>query len=380
MNIYTMQNRDGWYLNVPVSAGRRHRVSLGIVSRREAEAKAARILAEVEAGTWLPPRARAKAGEPVSTLGALVESFLAEVEKTAVEETVRGYQQRLAHLLQVLPAETCLDALDKSRIRLAGEEVFDAPGRNGACRSRRSCNQTLIVARMMLRHGERIEAPGLRYGLGESFRTRRDTGSRGATDAYKPLSREGYFDADEVERILAAAVEEGPRNLALLVLAFDSGLRCGELHGLQWQHVDFSDRAVTVARTCRHNRTKSGAARIVPLPARTVTALREWKAASTWSRDEHPVFPTPHGGHSTRGDFASLLQRVVKRAGIERERVHSHMTRHSYASTLVSRGEAPLTVAKLLGHSTSTLVERVYAHVSQADLRAAIDRLEHSGN
>ncbi|HUT76617.1 MAG TPA: tyrosine-type recombinase/integrase, partial [Polyangia bacterium] len=138
----------------------------------------------------------------------------------------------------------------------------------------------------------------------------------------------------------------------------------------------FAGRALTVARTCQHDRTKSGTTRVVPLPTRALVALRTWKAASMWSQDEHPVFPaTADGEHSRRGDFTDLLRRVVKRAGIERERVHCHMTRHSFASTLVSKGEAPLTVAKFLGHKTAGLVEQVYAHVSGADLRAAIDRV-----
>lgn len=49
--------------------------------------------------------------------------------------------------------------------------------------------------------------------------------------------------------------------------------------------------------------------------------------------------------------------------------------RRTFASWLVQAGESSFVVAQLLGHSSSTMVERVYGRLAPATLRAAVSKL-----
>ena len=75
-----------------------------------------------------------------------------------------------------------------------------------------------------------------------------------------------YFSADEIERLIAAASD--PYDAALYAAAAYTGLRKGELFGLQWRDIDFDHARILVRRNVTLNRLgtpKNGKIRVVPL-------------------------------------------------------------------------------------------------------------------
>jgi integrase len=173
----------------------------------------------------------------------------------------------------------------------------------------------------------------------------------------------------EIARVLRAAANEGALVYALFAVAVYTGLRAGEIAGLEWGDVDFERRLIRVERSYDGPTTKSGRVRWVPLLDPLLPILRAWKL-------RHPgqlVFSGESGqrlGKSARV-FQEVLKRVLVAAGFEPEKdggreVHYitfHGLRHTFASSWVAKGGDVFKLQKILGHQSIMLTMR-YAHLA----------------
>ncbi|MBK8593647.1 MAG: tyrosine-type recombinase/integrase [Sandaracinaceae bacterium] len=136
------------------------------------------------------------------------------------------------------------------------------------------------------------------------------------------------------------APSTSPRDRALVMLLYGSGLRISEALSLTITDVD-SGRGVL---TIRH--TKGRRDRIVPLPAVTLEALREWMRLRR-HRSEG-LFPGRKGRASlTREAVHALLRLAAVRAGLTK-RVYPHLLRHGFATHLLSRLGADIRSVQVL--------------------------------
>ncbi|MCG3040264.1 site-specific integrase [Streptomyces sp. S1A] len=176
-----------------------------------------------------------------------------------------------------------------------------------------------------------------------------------------PLTR------DEVERLTTAVPD---RYRALVVLAAGSGLRPGELFGLQVRHVNFLGRSVKVEQQLQQT-TGHGvyvgppkterSHRTVPLSKTVLDALERHLERYPAVGDDY-LFRMERGGPIVRTDFyGPIWQAAVKAAGLPKG-TRMHDLRHTYASLLIRHGEGPKTVAVRLGDSVAVAM-RVYAHL-----------------
>jgi integrase len=183
----------------------------------------------------------------------------------------------------------------------------------------------------------------------------------------------------EVAEFLQAAEVEGEHVYVLYATATYTGLRAGELAGLQWSDIDLDQRLITVRRSY-HGPTKSGRVRHVPILDPLLPLLRTWRL-------RHPgrlVF-TNRDGRMLRPSaraFQEVLHRVLDRAGFEspvvggkrRWHVTFHGLRHTFASSWVTCGGDIFKLQKLLGHSTIEMTMR-YAHLAPDAFVTDYDRL-----
>ena len=173
---------------------------------------------------------------------------------------------------------------------------------------------------------------------------------------------------DEIGKFLIAARAETEKVHALYATAIYSGLRAGELAGLQWGDVDFEKRLITVQRSY-DGLTKSGEVRYVPIVDALLPILRAWRLMCPLAI----VFPNEHGrilGRSARV-FQEVLHRVLDRAGLapvikkgkKRPYVRFHDLRHTFASHYVMRGGDIFRLQRILGHKSISMTQR-YAHLA----------------
>jgi integrase/recombinase XerD len=166
----------------------------------------------------------------------------------------------------------------------------------------------------------------------------------------------------ETERLIDAARGTAPRALrdrALVELLYGAGLRVSEALSLQKASVDLEQRLVRVVG-------KGNKERIVPLGRPATDAVRRYLALGRPHLDRRhrpDLFLNARGGALTRAGAFLVLRRLAERAGLEPERVHPHLLRHSFATHLLEGGADLRSVQEMLGHADLSTTER-YTHVS----------------
>ena len=166
----------------------------------------------------------------------------------------------------------------------------------------------------------------------------------------------------EVERLIDAANGTTPRSLrdrALVELLYGAGLRVSEAVGLERGGIDLEDRLVRCIG-------KGDKERIVPLGREGVEALRRYIARGRpyLDRRHRPeLFLNAQGGALTRAGAFLILRRLAEKAGLDPQRVHPHILRHSFATHLLEGGADLRSVQEMLGHADLGTTE-LYTHVS----------------
>jgi integrase/recombinase XerD len=166
----------------------------------------------------------------------------------------------------------------------------------------------------------------------------------------------------EMERLIEAAAGTTPRSLrdhALVELMYGAGLRVSEAVGLEKGAVDLDDRIVRVVG-------KGGKERLVPLGRPAAEAVRRYLALGRPHLDRRfrrELFLNARGGALTRAGAFLILRKLADRAGLDPQRVHPHLLRHSFATHLLEGGADLRSVQEMLGHADLGTTER-YTHVS----------------
>jgi integrase/recombinase XerD len=166
----------------------------------------------------------------------------------------------------------------------------------------------------------------------------------------------------EAERLIDAAAGTTPRAMrdrALVELLYGAGLRVSEAVGLDRRAVDLDERLVRALGKGRKER-------LVPLGRPAVDALRRYIAMGRPHLDRRhrpELFLNARGGPLTRAGAFLILRRLAGKAGLDPQRVHPHLLRHSFATHLLEGGADLRSVQEMLGHADLATTE-LYTHVS----------------
>jgi integrase/recombinase XerC len=179
------------------------------------------------------------------------------------------------------------------------------------------------------------------------------------------------LDTDQMARLLDFRVNDSlsARDKAVMELFYSSGLRLGELAGLNLGDVDFADRTVRVLG-------KGAKTRIVPVGRHAIAALRAWLAERTKLVGAKPGATTAlFVGRSGRRLTVRAVQLRVgawaRRQGLGMH-VHPHMFRHSFATHLLESSGNLRGVQELLGHADIGTTQ-VYTHLDFQHLARVYD-------
>ena len=178
---------------------------------------------------------------------------------------------------------------------------------------------------------------------------------------------------------------KGDRLEALYVLALTTGMRLGELLGLEWASVDLQDGVafLTVKSAMKEIGGKlvmgepktAKSRRRVELSQLAADALSAQKRrALAAGHTDGLVFRNRNGGPIRRTHFRSYSYiPLLKRAGLPFIKFHS--TRHTAASLALADGESVKQVSEMLGHSDASITLNVYAHVLPTQHRRRANRM-----
>jgi len=274
------------------------------------------------------------------------ERFLALLAARRAPRTVDAYRRDLARLRAFL-------AKPVSQARVEDLECYAAAmcaeGLSAATLARRIASTRTFFAHMQL-IGARSDNPAAEVALPRRVRRLPRTLSQG-----------------EVARLIDAASGVSPRALrdrALVELLYGGGLRVSEAVGLERGAVDLQERAVRVLG-------KGSRERVVPIGREAVAALRRYlgRGRPYLDRRHRPeLFLNAKGGALTRSGAFLIVRRLAASAGLEPDRVHPHLLRHSFATHLLEGGADLRSVQEMLGHADLGTTE-LYTHVSDARRR-----------
>ena len=196
----------------------------------------------------------------------------------------------------------------------------------------------------------------------------------------KPLPK--ALSVDDAVRFAESGNPQGDpwvqaRDTAMVELLYGSGLRVGELVGLD---VVASDRAsgwVDVQAAEAHVLGKGSKRRTVPVGTQALAALHAWLTLrSQGLGSAHVASPALFiGVRGARLSAASVWQRLRERsmtAGMTTP-VHPHMLRHSFASHVLQSSQDLRAVQELLGHASITTTQ-VYTRLDFQHLAQVYDQ------
>lgn len=166
------------------------------------------------------------------------------------------------------------------------------------------------------------------------------------------------LNADELRQVISVCKQ--PRDLAVVLLMADTGIRRAELCALSWGDVDVNKGTIAIREG------KGGKFRTVIAGVRTRRALLKYRRAIV-SVATAPLIQTLSGGRMTHAGLRSMLLRIGKRAGIH---LSPHMLRRTFATLSLRAGMNPLHLQGLLGHSSLEMTNH-YVQMLDDDLQVA---------
>ena len=208
---------------------------------------------------------------------------------------------------------------------------------------------------------------------------------------------------------LLAAFPFGHKYHALIMVAYYTGMRVGEILGLSWDCVDLAKASIQVKRQI--TRTKDTGYRFSPPKTRTsvreipigeelVSFLRRWKAQQAANEMQHGkaylyIYEAEDGGlwqmqkqlHPEKGmlrrpmvctqENGKLVRLSTFLSALSQHGVNTHSFRHTHATLCAENGAPPKGLAGRLGHSNTAITENLYTHETDSMKETTLQAFEN---
>ncbi len=362
------KNKDSgeWWVFI---AHQGRRTSRKVGDRKAAREAASKIAARLTLGKGAFPDVKTK--PPAPTLQQYFKSFERSYRATLKPTTWSSYEMSMR--VHVLPkfGQLCLDDLTRVQMKEFVAELVE----KGLARD----SIRLILAALSIIYNQAIEDKV----VSENPAQRLGTFYRQA-----PVRHEEITPLTEGESLLflGTTLQYEPKWYCLFLCALHTGMRSGELGGLQWPDIDWHGKFLEVRRQVVRGqvmsvKTKKGRRRI-DLSDDLLEALgnlRRWLQEETMKqgKNEIPkwVFCNDQGSFLAMANVKQrYFKRVLRKAGLRDIRFHD--LRHTFASQLLCNGANILYVSLQLGHAHPQITMRIYSHwIPNDNQREAMNRL-----
>lgn len=364
-----------WYVVVDVGTDndgqRRQKWHGGFRTRRGAEIARAKLVDDLHTGSYVMP-------DRLTFAEWVRDSWLPMTESRVKPTTFHSYQRNMEiHLLPVIGTKP-LQRLTPLMLNAMYARLQAEGSGHGALSAK---TVRYIHATIHKALEDAVDAGVVARNVADRAKPPRP--SRRST------RQVGSWEPTELAEFLDSV--RGSRLEAVWRLAAMTGMRRGEILGLRWADVDLEAASlsvrhavVAVAYEVIESTPKSHNARVIDLDTETVDLLRAHKRRQQeerveWGVDykEHDLLASWENGSPIHPhSFSQSFERLVRRAGIRKIRLHD--LRHTHATLALKAGVPVKVVSERLGHESPAFTLKQYAHVipgMQAAAAAAVAEL-----
>ncbi len=196
-----------------------------------------------------------------------------------------------------------------------------------------------------------------------------------------------YLDEKQAAELIDCLDAEPHQFKTIVMLLLYSGMRRGELCGLNWSDIDFKHNLINISKSILYlpdkgiyeDTTKNKSSeRVIQMPAEVMQLLKEHQTEQRKKRllmgdqwqETGKVFTSQNGKPIHPDTVTGQFHDFIKKNNLPD--IHIHSLRHTNATLLIAAGTDIRTIAKRLGHTTPTTTGNIYAHaIKTADEMAA---------
>jgi integrase len=322
--------------------------------KREAQQALARIVTELDSGTFVEPNR--------VTVAQFLERWLAHMQTQVAPRTYAGYCEKIRN--NIIPA---LGAIPLTKLR--PEQISEAYS-NALVSGRRDSRGGLSTQTVRHIHGI------LKQALAQA-RAWRAFAHNPAELVKPPRLERGEMQTVNTDQ--TAAMIDAARGTPIFIpILFGvlCGMRRGEICALRWRSIDLDTGQLSVVASTEQGRggmrekdPKNGKGRLIALPSMVVTELRRHRMQQAeWLlrlgirlTDDHHVCLREDGESVWPSSLTRAFRTLMRRHKLPQIRFHD--LRHSHATHLLAANVHPKIAQERLGHSNVSITLNTYSHV-----------------
>ncbi len=350
---YIVQRNQSFYVVAyngldPITGAERRRWHPAGVSRSDAEKIQRRINQQTASG----PCER--------TLAGFMSSIWLGTKTTLTHATRNRYRWMIDHNIALRIGSLRLDALRPADLDACYSDLIA----NGGQRRQGLSAKTVLEIHRVISNALDLAVDRQLIGANPAQRARPPKPSRRSDVP-------AIWNATQLHQFLKIA---RPKRLyPALHLVAHTGMRRGELAGLNWSDLDIAASSLSIVRTCQATmgRTIEGpvktrtSRRRIDLDPNTVDLLARWRrclvAEGAGIEPSTPMFVNTNHDAPSPESFSQLFTRTVADSDLPRIRFHD--LRHTHASLLVAAGVPIKVVSERLGHAHPGFTMHTYQHL-----------------
>ncbi len=346
------KRRGKWVIDFYDQFGDRHWETVG-TNKKEAEERLSERILKIGKGDYTTPKDRK------ITFSVLAERWLTSREGKIRPITIQQYEDHLnKHLLSFF-GPVKIGQIDSGLV-----EAYIASKRKEGSIGIATINKTVTTLGTIFKYARRNK-------LIDSNPVSEVERPKEEAQEYSPEKEEIQCLTKEQIPIFLGQADEGFYK-TLFTTDIMTGMREGEILGLQWGDIDWISNQVIVRRTL--TRTKDGwwfyepkskySKRRIDIDPILTLELKKWKLSQPKSEPTDLVFASPSGQPVYRGTlYKQGFLPTLRRAKLPRIRFHD--LRHTYASLLIDQGENPKYIQTQMGHSSIKITMDIYGHLME---------------
>ena len=336
-------------------------------TKRQAQIECARLISEMQSGSYLAP--------DKTTFAEFTERWLTHMKSQVSPKSHARYGELLRKNVVPLIGAAVLTKLKPAVISEAYAKALENGRRDGAGG----------LSPRTVGHMHRV----LRQALGDAVKW--EMLHRNPADAVNPPKVERTvmqtYDLDQTAELIEAM--RPTRMLIPTLLAVLCGMRRGEVAALRWKNVDLTagqlavlESAEQVGAKVRYKTPKNGKGRALALSANLIEELRAHRARQAEELLKVGVRLSDNTFVVAQADGTPLQPDTLTQDWFRKlddtslPRIRFHDLRHAHATHMLASGVHPKVASERLGHSKSGITLDLYSHVlpgMEADAAERVD-------